>query len=160
MISLIAAMTPSRVIGKAGVMPWHLPTDLAWFKRHTLGKPVIMGRKTWQSIGRPLPNRTNIVISRSQPEHEAGAIWVTDPEAAIRQAASASEVMIIGGGQLYEYFLPQSQRLYITLVQAELAGDTWFPEYQAEQWQLVERHGHPKDANHLYDCEFMILERI
>lgn len=140
-------------------MPWHLPADLAWFKRHTLGKPVIMGRKTWQSIGRALPNRTNIVISRSQPERESGAIWVKDPDAALSEAASASEVMIIGGGQLYQYFLPQAKRLYLTLVRAEVAGDTWFPEYQAEQWQLLERYSHSKDAKNLYDCEFMILER-
>lgn len=159
MLSMIAAITPTRVIGKNGVMPWHLPADLAWFKQNTLGKPVIMGRKTWDSIGRPLPNRTNIVVSRSNPTQQTSAIWVNQFEDALSAAGDAPEVMIIGGAQLYEYFLPQAQRLYLTLIEADLEGDTWFPDYQHYQWNTIYQQAHSKDAKNPYNYTFMILER-
>ena len=138
MLSLIVAMTPQRVIGKEGRMPWHLPADLAWFKRNTLGKPVIMGRKTWQSIGKALPGRRNLVISRSSSFEPVGAERVESLEAALQAVQDSSEIMIIGGAQIYQQFLPQADRLYLTLVDADLTGDTYFPDYTTYEWRELE----------------------
>ena len=159
MLSLIVAMGNDRVIGQNGAMPWHLPADLAWFKRNTLGKPVIMGRKTWDSIGRPLPHRQNIVISRDASFQPIGALSVITPEAALTVAASAPEVMIIGGAQIYAHFLPFATRLYLTLIHANFAGDTFFPDYTQYAWREVERIEHPADTKNPYPYTFLILER-
>ena len=160
MISLIAAMTPDRVIGLKGQMPWHLPADLAWFKQQTLGKPIVMGRKTWEAIGRPLPQRQNIVVSKQLECVSPSVTVVTNPNAALALTANAPEVMIIGGAQLYHYFLPQAQRLYLTLIAAQLEGDTVFPDYNQLAWRLIEQHSHPADACNAYACDFLILERV
>ena len=109
-ISLIAALAADRVIGMENAMPWHLPEDLAWFKRNTLNKPVIMGRKTFESIGRPLPGRHNIVLS-SQPGKEPGVTWVTSLEEALAAAGEVEEVMVMGGGSIYSQFLPRASRI-------------------------------------------------
>jgi dihydrofolate reductase len=159
MLSLIVAMTGQQVIGREGQMPWHLPADLAWFKRHTLGKPIIMGRKTWDSIGRALPGRRNLVISLDEAFQPAGAERVVSPEAALALVADAPEIMVVGGAQVYAHFLPYAERLYLTLIQANLSGDTFFPDYTQYQWREMERSDHPADAKNPYSYTFLILER-
>lgn len=123
MISLIAALAVDRVIGMENAMPWNLPADLAWFKRNTLNKPVIMGRHTWESIGRPLPGRKNIILS-SQPGTDDRVTWVKSVDEAIAACGDVPEIMVIGGGRVYEQFLPKAQKLYLTHIDAEVEGDT------------------------------------
>ncbi|MEZ5479009.1 MAG: type 3 dihydrofolate reductase [Thiolinea sp.] len=161
MLSLIAAMTPDRVIGRDGRMPWHLPADLAWFKRQTLGKPVLMGRKTWHSLGqKPLPGRQNIIISRAAASSPEGVGWAHSPEAALQLASGHAEVMVIGGGEIYSHFLPQADRLYITLIHASVEGDSWFPEYQHLGWRSVFQEERAADERNAYACSFQILDRL
>ncbi|ACY83444.1 type 3 dihydrofolate reductase [Edwardsiella piscicida] len=157
-ISLIAALSADRVIGLDNAMPWHLPADLAWFKRNTLAKPVIMGRKTYESIGRPLPGRHNIVISR-RAGCDDRVTWVTTPQAALEAAAEAQEVMIIGGGSIYSQFLPQASRLYLTHVDADVAGDTYFPDYAPDEWQTCFSEFHDADSDNSHAYCFEILDR-
>jgi dihydrofolate reductase len=152
-------MAKNRVIGKENAMPWHLPADLAHFKRVTMGKPVIMGRRTYESIGRPLPGRKNIVISRRSDYSPEGCVIVNSVEAAIAQA-NHEEVMIIGGGQLYAEMLPHADRLYLTLIDAELEGDTRFPDYTIYDWKEIDRERHEPDEKNNYAYEFVTLERI
>jgi dihydrofolate reductase len=159
MLSLIAAMTEQRVIGENGQMPWHLPADLAWFKRNTLGKPIIMGRKTWDSIGRALPGRRNLVISRDPSFHAEGIERVASPEAALALVADVPEVMVIGGAQIYAHFLPHANRLYLTKINADLSGDTFFPYYNQYRWHELERTDYPADTKNPYPYSFLILER-
>ncbi|RUO80361.1 type 3 dihydrofolate reductase [Idiomarina tyrosinivorans] len=149
-VSLIAAMAADRVIGKDNDMPWHLPNELQYFKSITMAKPIIMGRNTFESIGRPLPGRKNIVVSRSQPSHD-GVIWVSGVEQALTAAGPVDEVMIIGGGKLYEAFIERADKLYITDIELTVAGDTFFPDYQAlAEWDEIESHYHAaKDVNDL-----------
>ncbi len=158
MISLIAALAADHVIGMENAMPWSLPADLAWFKRNTLDKPVVMGRRTWESIGRPLPGRQNIVISRS-PGDDARVTWVPTPEAAIAACGEVPEIMIIGGGKIYQHFLPQARRLYLTHIDAEVEGDTHFPEYEPDEWQSVFSEFHDADENNSHSYCFEVLER-
>ncbi len=161
-LSLIVAMTQNRIIGKDNKMPWHLPADLAWFRQNTLGKPVIMGRKTFESIGRALPKRPNIVLSRQNISHQEGVEnlqWQPNFESAVSNLQDFSEIMLIGGGQLFEQYLPQADRLYLTIIQTELEGDTFFPEINWDDWQIVEEQSYKKDEKNAYDCRFLILER-
>ena len=118
-LSLIVATTLNNVIGKDNQMPWHLPADLAWFRRNTTGKPVIMGRKTFESIGRPLPKRINIVLSRQSFEHE-GVIWKNSFESAVNFVNDCDEIMLIGGGELFKQYLPKADKLYLTQIQSEI----------------------------------------
>lgn len=157
-ISLIAALATDRVIGMENAMPWHLPGDLAWFKRNTLNKPVIMGRKTFESIGRPLPGRLNIVISSKPGEHE-GVTWVTSVDAALAAAASVEEVMVMGGGRVYEQFLPKANRLYLTHIDAEVEGDTHFPDYEPDDWESTFSEFHDADEQNSHGYCFEILDR-
>ncbi|MDF5377698.1 type 3 dihydrofolate reductase, partial [Vibrio parahaemolyticus] len=131
-ISMIAAMADNRIIGKDNQMPWHLPADFAWFKRCTMGKPVIMGRKTYESIGRPLPGRLNIVISRDETLKIEGVTTVTSIEQALDVAGDVEEVMIIGGGAIYASCLPMANKLYVTHIEAAIDGDTQFPDWGDE----------------------------
>lgn len=158
MISLIAALAADRVIGMENAMPWNLPADLAWFKRNTLNKPVIMGRLTWESIGRPLPNRLNIVIS-SQPASAEGVTWVTSIDEALSAAGEAEEVMVIGGGRIYEQLLSRADRLYLTHIDAEVEGDTHFPDYEPDQWESTFSEFHDADENNSHSYCFEILDR-
>jgi dihydrofolate reductase len=159
-ISMVAAMAANRVIGKDNRMPWHLPADLKHFKQVTLGKPVIMGRKTFQSIGRVLPGRRNIVISRNPPVDTQGAEWVTGLEQALSLLQGQPEVMVIGGAQIYQQCLPLAQRLYLTEIALETAGDTCFPDYQPfGPWRLVDESNHSADSVNPYACRFITLER-
>ena len=155
-LSLIVAMTKNHVIGQENKMPWHLPADLAWFRQNTLGKPVIMGRKTFESIGRPLPKRTNIVLSRQPFIHE-GVLWKDSMESAV--AGDSQELMIIGGGQLFKQALPLANRLYLTEIQTELAGDTFFPQIAYDEWDIEFEQWRPADEQNPYDCRFLILRR-
>jgi dihydrofolate reductase len=155
-ISMIAAMAYDRVIGKDNQMPWHMPADLAHFKRVTLGKPVLMGRKTFESIGRPLPGRRNLVISRN-PGYQADGIEVVGSvEAALALLADneVAEVMVIGGGHLYAELLPKADCLYLTRIELEVEGDTRFPAFADEQWQCVEREVHQADEKNPHPYRF------
>lgn len=158
-ICLVAAMGRNRAIGVDGKMPWHLPGELKHFKQTTMGKPILMGRKTWESIGRPLPGRQNIVISRSLASAPAGV----DLAASLQQAlntAEGDEVMIIGGGELYRQALPIADRMVLTLVDCEPQADTFFPEWNEHDWQEVSRQSKAADAQNPYACEIIELRRI
>ncbi|WP_371195647.1 type 3 dihydrofolate reductase [Glaciecola sp. SC05] len=160
-ISLIAAMASNRVIGKDNQMPWHLSADLRHFKAVTLGKPVIMGRKTYESIGKALPGRQNIVISRQADYKLADAEVVTSCEEALALAKELSkEVMIIGGGKIYAEFLPKADYLYLTHIDLEVDGDTQFPDWQSQgSWKTIDVQAHKADEKNAYDYEFVTLER-
>ncbi|RJG39470.1 type 3 dihydrofolate reductase [Motilimonas pumila] len=159
-LSMIAAMAHNRVIGKNNDMPWHLPADLKFFKKTTLGKPVIMGRKTYDSIGRPLPGRLNIVISRDASWQAEGVTTAISPEAAMTLVSDVPEVMVIGGGGIYQAFLPLADQLYLTHINAHIDGDTQFPDYQGvANWQTVSSETYHADERNAYDLEFVTLVR-
>ena len=158
-VSLVVAASKNNVIGRDGELPWHLPEDLRHFRRITTGKPVIMGRKTFESIGRPLPDRHNIVMTRD-PDYAAEGCDVVDSVAeALDVAGDADEVMIIGGGQVYRDFLPRADRIYMTRVQAEVQGDTRFPRIEGNAWRLVSAEHHAADEKHEFAFEMMVFER-
>ncbi len=158
-ISLVVAASTNNVIGRDGGLPWHLPDDLRHFKRLTTGKPVIMGRRTFESIGRPLPNRHNLVMTRDPDYAAEGCDVVTSVDEALDAAAGAGEVMVIGGGQVYRDFLPHADRIYLTRVQAEVDGDTYFPEIGEAEWLLVSTEHHADDDRHDYAFDLMVFER-
>ncbi|BCR26714.1 dihydrofolate reductase [Aquipseudomonas alcaligenes] len=147
-LCLIAALAQNRVIGRDNQLPWHLPADLKHFKAKTLGKPIIMGRKTWDSLGRPLPGRLNLVVSRQAGLHLEGAEVFPSLEAAIVRAdewareQGVDELMLIGGAQLYEQGLALAKRLYLTRVALQPEGDAWFPAFAEGDWQCAEREEH------------------
>lgn len=159
-ISLIVARTLNHVIGKENQMPWNLPVELAWFRQNTLGKPVIMGRKTYESIGRLLPKRPNIILSRSGFCVEGAYTAQNFAQAAelAETFANTDEIMVIGGGELFKQTIPQADRLYLTEIQAEIEGDTLF-EFDESNWTLVEEKWSEIDEQNAYRCRFMILER-
>ncbi|MGD8796765.1 MAG: type 3 dihydrofolate reductase [Thiohalophilus sp.] len=159
-ISLIAAMTPERVIGIENRLPWHLPADMQWFRKHTLGKPVVMGRKTFESFGgKPLPKRTNIVITRDPDYVAEGALVAHSVNQALEMAGEVDEIMVIGGASFYEQILPHADRLYLTVVDADIKGDAWFPEFNREEWCEVERHHYSADDKNCYAHDYLILDR-
>jgi len=149
-LSLIWAMDSNRLIGRDNALPWHLPADLAFFKRSTLGKPILMGRKTYQSIGRPLPGRQNIVITRDPGFSAAGCDIATGIDAALRLSANAEEVMLIGGASLYEQAIGRASRLYITRIHGQFEGDTWFPEFNLDDWNIESRENFDADQANPY----------
>lgn len=157
-ISMIAAMANDRIIGKDNQMPWHLPADFAWFKRCTMGKPVVMGRKTYQSIGRPLPGRRNIVISRDATLEIEGVTTVTSIEQALQAAGDVEEVMIIGGGAIYQACLPQADKLYVTYIDAQIEGDTQFPQW-GDEFNETYSEDYMADQNNAFNMRFVVLER-
>ena len=157
MLSLIVAMDRNRVIGKDNTMPWYLPSDLRFFKRVTLGKPIIMGRKTYQSIGKPLPGRLNIIVSRDEAFQTSGCTVVNSLQEALQIASSAPEVMLGGGATLYEQMLPQAQQIYLTEVNADIEGDTRFPQFDEQQWQTVWCQTQPIDQKHQYSYKRRLL---
>jgi dihydrofolate reductase len=158
-LSMIVAHADNRVIGKDNDMPWHLPADLAYFKKTTLGKPIIMGRKTYQSIGRPLPGRKNIVISHDSDYKAEGIEVVGSVEAALALVNDVEEAMVIGGGAIYKHCLPVAQRLYITHIDANINGDTYFPEYDLKEWQLAVSDVREADEKNSYPLRFNVYER-
>ncbi|OFZ52902.1 MAG: hypothetical protein A2428_05085 [Bdellovibrionales bacterium RIFOXYC1_FULL_54_43] len=145
-VSLIAAVAKNQVIGKEGTLPWHLPDDLKRFKRITMGHPIIMGRKTFESLGRALPGRLNIIISRT-PEFHApeGTVVARSLDEALKAAADAEEVFVIGGAQIYDLALSRADRLYLTMIDQEIAGDAFFPEWSFSEFREIfrEEHTHP-----------------
>jgi len=159
-IALIAAMAKNNVIGKDNDMPWHLPDDLKFFKSKTVGRPVIMGRKTFESIGsRPLPNRPNLVISRNPAFMGEGVTVFASVDEALASLTDVEEVIIMGGGQLYAQMLPRADRLYLTLINADIEGDTFFPNWQALAWNTLEKVHHEIDERHAYAFDFITLDR-
>ncbi|MBT8101609.1 MAG: type 3 dihydrofolate reductase [Gammaproteobacteria bacterium] len=159
MISIIVAASMNNVIGAKGGLPWRLPDDLERFKQLTLGKPIVMGRLTWESIGRPLPGRQNIVLTRQVDFSADGCDVAASPADALSLAGDATEIMIIGGSQIYEFFLPKAGRLHLTRVRAEIEGDAFFPMIDDRAWQLVDREFHEADDAHQFAFEFRTYER-
>lgn len=160
LISIIAAMTDNRVIGINNSLPWKLPSDMKWFRRQTLGKPILMGRKTFESFGaRPLPERRNIVVTRDQAYQAEGARVVHSIDEALQAAGDVDEIMIIGGASFYTQMLPQAQRMYLTRVHTDVAGDAWFPDFDESQWRQVKRIDCEADERNAYAHSFIILER-
>lgn len=164
-VALIAAFAQNLVVGINNSLPWHLPEDLKYFKRTTSGKAIIMGRKTYESIGRPLPNRTNIVVSRNATFSAEGVVVVASLEAAIKHAEDVNtingvdEVMIIGGAAIYEASLPLADRLYLTHVHANVEGDAYFPNVDFSQWLEVARDDFQKDESNPYDYSFVVYDK-
>ena len=156
---LIAAMGKNRAIGLDGRMPWHLPAELQHFKRATMGKAIVMGRKTWESIGRPLPGRQNIVISRN-PEFTAEGADVCDSLDNAIDISETDEIMIIGGGQLYAATMPMETRMILTLIDIEPEADTWFPEWDEEEWQKTSEEHFPIDENNKLAYRIVEFKRI
>ena len=152
-------MDRNGLIGKENQLPWHLPADLKHFKRVTMGKPIVMGRKTFESIGKPLPGRVNIVLTRRDTYQMPGCIVVSSLDNAIEAAGPVKEVMIIGGATLYGEALPRADRIYLTQVQAELEGDTWFPPLDESHWEVVQQAEHKADKNNPYGYVFKTLDR-
>jgi len=159
-VSLVVAMSRNRVIGRDQDLPWRLPDDLRYFKALTLGKPVIMGRKTYESIGRPLPQRTNIVLTRDPDYQAPGCQVCASLEEALRLVSAEPEIMIIGGAAIYRMALARADRIYLTEVHADLDGDTWFPKLDPTRWQQVVREDHLADERHAFDFSFVTLDRI
>lgn len=157
--SLVVAMARNRVIGRDNRLPWTLPKDLAYFKRVTLGHPVVMGRRTWQSIGKPLPGRDNIVVSRNAEFAAPGATVVASLDAAWKAAGAAEEVCVIGGTSLFAETLPIADRIHLTEVDAVVEGDTFFPELDRSQWVEREIERHAADERHAYPFRILVLER-
>lgn len=158
-ISLIAAMTKNRVIGYNNTLPWDLPDDFRHFKRTTLYKPVIMGRATFDSLGGPLPGRQNIIITRNEALRIKDCDIVHSLQEALILAGEAPEVMIAGGAQVYALALPLADRLYLTIIDCELGGDAFFPEFDLSEWNETARVDHPADEKHEYAFQFLTLER-
>ena len=158
-LSLIAAISRNNVIGKDNKMPWHLPADLRFFKKTTMGKPIIMGRKTWESLGRLLPGRQHIVVTRNKDYSAEGVEIVHSTGAALKQASSADEAVIIGGFFLYQSMLPLTDRLYLTEIDAEFEGDTFFPHWNRDEWKVMSSDSHPADEKNPFPYKFTVYER-
>ena len=158
-LSLIVAMDQNRLIGSNNALPWHLPADLAFFKRTTMGKPILMGRKTHESIGKPLPGRQNIVISRDPEFRAPGCDLACGLDAALELAGPADEVMLIGGASLYRLALPRVEKMYITEIHHVFQGDTWFPEIDEQLWKPKFREDFEPDHNNRYPYSFIKFVR-
>ena len=160
MLSIIVAVADNGVIGSGNQLPWRLPDDLKRFKALSLGKPIVMGRKTYDSIGRPLPGRLNVVISRRPGLEIPGCTVVTSIDEAIAAAQPAPEVVIVGGADIYRQVLPQVQIIHLTRVHANVAGDVLFPQLQEHEWREVAKEYHPADERHAHAFTFSTLERV
>jgi len=158
-ISLIVAMAQNGVIGRDNNLPWRLPADLKRFKEFTVGKPILMGRKTFESIGHPLPDRLNLVLTRDRAWWADGVTGVHSVEEALAKAAGSEELVAIGGAEIYRLVLPFARRIYLTQVHAEVPGDTIFPDFDPTQWVDAEYSEHPADEKNAYDVTFVTLER-
>ena len=159
-LSFVVAMARNGIIGQDNQLPWRLPADLRHFKAVTMGKPIIMGRKTYESIGRPLPGRTNIVLTRAPDYTAEGCLVVHSVEEALAAAGDAEEVMIIGGAELYRQLLPRADRIYLTRVEEDVAGDTYFPQLDADRWHERSREAHAPDADNPHAYSFILLESV
>jgi dihydrofolate reductase len=158
-VSLLAAVADSGVIGRDGQLPWHLPADLRRFRRLTTGRTIVMGRKTHDAIGRPLPQRRTIVLTRQADYHAEGVEVARSLNEALRVAAGEEEVFVVGGGEIYREALAVADRMYLTIVHAELPGDVRFPEFDLAEWRLVEQVDHPPDERNALAYSFLRYER-
>lgn len=165
-LAMIVAQAENRVIGINNTLPWRISADLQHFKAHTMAKPIVMGRKTFESIGRPLPGRTNIVITR-QAAYAADGVVVCDSLAAALDVAKkvcaetgADEAVVIGGDQIYHMALPYVERVYLTQVHADVEGDAWFPALTFDEWKVTECERHTAAVNDSHDYSFMIYDRV
>lgn len=159
-ISMVVAASTNNVIGRDGGLPWHIPEDLKHFKAITLGHPIVMGRRTFESIGRALPGRVNIVLTTRTDCVADGCAIVRSPAAALAAAGDADEVMIIGGGQVYSLFLPMADRIYMTRVETEIEGDTFFPALPANEWRVSSEERFPPSPEREHAFSFQNLERM
>jgi dihydrofolate reductase len=158
-ITLVVAAADNGVIGRDNALPWHLPEDLKRFKRVTLGKPIVMGRKTFESIGKPLPGRLNIVMTREVDYRRDGVTVVHDVEGALLAAGAAEEMMIIGGSDLFRLFLPRAAGVHLTRVHGDVAGDVFWPALDGPEWRVVESEKFAADERHAYPMTFESWER-
>lgn len=158
-ISAIFAMSDNRVIGKKNALPWHLPADLRYFKTITMGKSLLMGRKTFQSMGKVLPGRRNIIISHDPHFTVSGGEVVHSIEAALQQVSLDDEVMLIGGATLFQQLLPHVSRLYLTMIHCTCDGDTFFPEIHWKEWKEISRQKNPADQENPFSYSFVVLDR-
>jgi dihydrofolate reductase len=159
MISIIVALAENGVIGSGNRLPWHLPDDLKRFKALSLGKPIVMGRRTFESIGRPLPGRTNIVVSRRPGLAIEGTVVAQSLDAALAAAGAAPEVVIIGGAEIFRQALPRTDVIHLTRVHARVAGDVVFPELDPGKWREITAEHHAADERHQYAFTFVTLQR-
>lgn len=159
-LSIIVAVARNGVIGRGNALPWHLPADLKHFKTVTMGKPVIMGRKTYESIGRPLPGRRNLVVTRNAGFSAPGCEVLSSLDAALAECVTSEEVFVIGGAQLYADALAKADRLYVTRVVADIEGDTFFPPFDAAQWRIVESVAGAVDEKNSLPHRFERLDKI
>ncbi len=157
--SLVVAVARNGIIGRDNTLPWRLPSDLAHFKRVTMGHPVVMGRRTYESIGRPLPGRKNIVVTRNRDFHAPGCTVVSSLDEAWRAADGADEVSVIGGTTLFEETLPIADTIHLTEVEADVEGDTYFPPLDRAQWDEREVERHPADDRNVYPIRILELTR-
>jgi len=159
LITLVVAVADNGVIGRNNTLPWHLPDDLKRFKRLTMGKPIVMGRKTFDSIGKPLPGRQNIVVTRDANYRREGVTVVNDVDAALRAAAPAPEIMVIGGAELFRTLLSRAGRLHLTRVHGNIEGDVVWPALNDPEWKAVERESHTADERHAWPMTFEVWEK-
>ncbi len=158
-LSLFVAVSENGVIGRSGDLPWRLSADLRRFKRLTMGHTIVMGRKTYESIGRPLPGRTSIIISRDPSYHAEGCQTASSLEHAMQLAAEDAELFVIGGAQIYALALSHANRIYWTQVHTEIDGDTFFPKVNWNDWKMIEQERYPADERNQYDFSFRVFER-
>jgi dihydrofolate reductase len=161
-IAFVVALDENRVIGRDNALPWRLPDDMRWFREKTMGKPCLMGRKTYESLPvrfRPLPGRLNVVVTRQAGYRAPGAIVVDSIDAALRAAGFAGEVIVVGGAELFRALLPRAGRLYLTQIHAAVEGDVYFPAYDLKEWQETFRQEHPADDRHPFPFTWLILDR-
>ena len=159
-LSIIVAMDRNRVIGEGDALPWHISSDLKNFKKITMGKPIVMGRKTHESIGRPLPGRENIILTRDKTYQAEGCSVLHSMEEIFEHCKDVEEVMITGGSEIYKLSLEQATRLYLTEVHTEIEGDTFFPEFDRDEWEEVSREDFEADEKNEFDYSFVLLERV
>jgi len=159
-LAIIVATDKQGLIGRDNDLPWKISADLQYFRRVTMGKPLVMGRNTHESIGRPLPGRKNIIVTSDKTYYVEGCTVVNSLDGAIEACGEAEEVMVMGGASLYKQLLPQAERLYLTQVNAELEGDTWFPDWDKNQWQEISREDHLADEKNQYPYSFVVYDRV
>jgi dihydrofolate reductase len=159
-ISFVVAYDRRRAIGKDNRLPWRLPDDMKHVRDVTIGKPLIMGRRTWDSIGRPLPGRTSIVLTRDRDFRCDGCLVARTADEALKLAGAAPEIIVFGGARVFEEFLPLADRIYLTEVETEAAADTYFPRVDPSDWREVARTRHPADERHAHAFSFVTLDRV
>ncbi len=159
MISFVVAIGQNNVMGKDNAIPWHIPADLKFFKKVTMGHPIVMGRKTYDSIGKPLPGRENIIMTRNQHYAQEGCTIIHTVEELLKLEEKNEEVCVIGGAEIFKITFPHADRLYLTKINHEFEGDTFFPDFDESEWKIISEEKGPKDEKNPYDYTFFIYER-